>query len=229
MRTIAYVLLATLIVSFAAWSQSERGIECYLGGGISFLSGPPILKAENKMGFNAKGGIDFGFEVLPSVSLIVGIDHTSFPKDETRAREEVVQQIPASDRVGSGISVGDGGTLSILTISASAKILLGSRDDQVTPYVVAGAGVLSMSISDITASYVYSNETSVPVSTYHPVALKRSQFKASSSFMTSIGAGIDMPFGDSHALFVEGGYAAGFTSFGNTTYIPVRLGVRFGL
>jgi opacity protein-like surface antigen len=227
MRVITCVLLAMLVVSSVAWSQSGLGIDCYLGGGISVLSGPKILKDENRMGFNASGGIFY--DISPTVSLIVGVDYVAFPKDETQARQEVLRQMPVTDRVGSGISIGDGGTFSIFTVTGNVKLLLGSRDDEIAPYVVVGAGFLSTSVPDVQASYMHSDQTFIPVPTYFPVVLQRTQFNVSSAFTASVGAGIDMPFGEANTLFLEGRYAVGFAAFDNTTYFPVRLGVRFGL
>ncbi|MCX6142511.1 MAG: outer membrane beta-barrel protein [Ignavibacteriales bacterium] len=227
MRLITNVLAAILTISTAAWSQSVHGMDCYVGGGISFLSGPQILRDENKMGFNASGGI--GFDILPSVSLIVGVDYTAFPKNESQARQEVFQQMPAHDRIGSGISIGEGGTLSVLTIAGNLKLFLGLRDGQVTPYIVAGAGFLSTSIPDVQASYLYSEQTAVVVSTYNPIVLPRTQFNATSALVASVGAGVDIPLGKTNSMFVEGRYAIGFTSFDNTTYIPIKLGMRFGI
>jgi hypothetical protein len=227
MRLITNVLAAILTISTAAWSQTVHGMDCYVGGGISFLSGPQILRDENKMGFNANVGI--GFDVLPSVSLIVGVDYTAFPKNESQARQEAVQQIPAHARIGSGISIGDGGTVSILTIAGNLKLFFGSHDGQVAPYVIVGGGFLSISVPDVNASYVYSEQTAVVVSTYNPLVLSRTQFNVKSSIVASAGAGIDIPLNKTNSMFFEGRYAMGNTTFGNTTYIPVKLGMRFGL
>jgi hypothetical protein len=227
MRLMTSVLLAMLSVATAAWSQSVYGIDCYLGGSVSFLAGPQILKDENKMGFNASGGV--GVDILPSVSLMIGVDYTAFPKNETQARQEAVQQIPAMARVGSGISVGEGGTLSIFTITANMKLYLGPRDEQVTPYVIVGGGFLSTSIPDVQASYFYSEQTAVVVSTYNPVVLQRTQFNVKSAVVASAGAGIDIPLGSTNSVFVESRYAVTNTAYGTTRYFPVTLGIRFGL
>jgi len=227
MRLITIFLAAILSISTAVWGQSLRGMDCYVGGGVSFLSGPQLLREENKMGFNANGGL--GFDILPSVSLILGVDYTAFPKNETQARQEAVQQVPARERIGSGISIGDGGTLSILSITANLKLGFGFHADEAAPYVIIGAGFLNTSIPDVSASYLYSEQTAVVVSTYNPLVLQRSQFNASSAVVASVGTGIDVPLSKTNSMFIEGRYSIGFTSFGNTTYIPVKLGMRFGL
>lgn len=227
MRLTTYVLLAILTIASVAWSQSGLGIDCSLGGGIAALSGPQVLKDENKMGFNVNGGVSY--DLSPSISLIVGVDYTWFPKDEARARQEVLEQMPASAKVGSGVSIGEGGTLGVFTVTGSVKHLLGSRGYDVVPYVVMGAGFVSTSVPDVQASYMHSDQTAVPVPTYFPVVLQRTRFNVSSAFTASLGAGIDMPFGEANTMFIEGRYAIGFTAFDNTTYIPIRLGVRFGL
>jgi hypothetical protein len=47
--------------------------------------------------------------------------------------------------------------------------------------------------------------------------------------VASFGAGIDVPLSKTNSMFIEGRYALGFTTYGNTTYVPVRLGLRFAL
>jgi hypothetical protein len=137
--------------------------------------------------------------------------------------------VPARARLGSGVSIGDGGTLSILTFTGNLKLGFGFHDDEVAPYVVVGAGFLKTSVSDVSASYLYSEQTAVVVSTYSPLVLRRSQFNVTSAVVASVGAGIDVPLSKANSMFIEGRYAIGFTAYDNTTYIPVKLGLRFGL
>lgn len=229
MRFIFYVFLTILTLSSLAWSQSELGIDVYVGGGISSLAGPQTLRDQNKTGLNASGGV--GFHLLPSLSLVVSVDYTSFPNNETHARQEVIQQIPDNERVGAGISISDGGILSIVAATADLKFLLSAAPEQWTPYVVLGTGFLSTSISDVNASYITSDQgtSSVMVSTYHPVVLPRTQYRVVSAFAGSVGIGFDMSLNEASRMFLESRYAVGFTAFGNTTYVPVKLGLRFAI
>jgi len=230
MRLITYILLTILAASSVAWSQSDHGIDCYFGGGISFLSGPQTLNDENTIGFNVNGGMGFGFHILPSVSLIFNIDYTAFPKDEAQARKETLQQMPDSAKLGAGISIGDGGTLSIFTVTANLKYLA-SHESQLAPYIIVGAGFFSTAVTDVHASYVHSSQgqSSIVESTYHPLVLSRTKFNVLSAMTVSAGAGVDMPISKTNSVFIEGRYVIGYTSFGNTTYIPVKLGIRLGI
>ncbi len=203
MRKLTLTLLTLIAIASVAWSQPEL----YLGGGVAFPTGPSTFKDNWKMGYNGTGGI--GFTFAPGLSVIFTASYSTFPIDESGIISKA--GIPA------GVSVSvDGGTITALDFAGNIKYSFMPKGTSL--YVVAGAGYLSMSASDITIK-VTSGTTSQTF-TVKP--------NTESAFSTSIGAGVDFPVGAKLGIFVEGRYAIAFTSGESTSYVPVKAGVRIG-
>ncbi len=203
MRKLTLTLLTIIAIASVAWSQPEL----YLGGGVAFPVGPSTFKDIWKMGYNGTGGI--GFTFAPGLSVIFTASYSSFPIDQSGIITKA--GIPA------GVSVSvDGGTITALDFAGNIKYSFMPKGTSL--YVVASAGYFSMSASDITIKV--SSGGSSQNFTEKP--------DAESAFSTSIGAGVDFPVGAKLGIFVEGRYFIAFTSGGNTSYVPVRAGVRIG-
>ena len=203
MRRLALSLLTIIAVTSVAWSQPEL----YLGGGIAFPTGPQDFTDGWKMGYNAGGGI--GFSISPAVSYILSVGYASFPFD--------VSGINARYGIPSGATVSvDGGSVSGLDVLGDFKFSLMPKG--VSLYLIAGVGYFNLSMSDATVKVSYQGRSiSTTVSS-----------DSKSAFCASGGAGIDVPVNGKIGIFVEGRYFIAFTSGGNTSYVPVRAGVRIG-
>ena len=194
----------------SASSQDASKADLYIAGGLALPSGPEDFRDNWNLGLNLGGGI--GFSLSSAVSIAFSGEYAFFPIDET----EMLKKAGAS---GTGVSVTiDGGTLSILTLAGNVKLLLIPTPGSTAPYFVAGAGFFSLSASDarISASYLGSS-SSVTV-----------KFDNESAFYASVGAGMDIPMNEKTSVFFEGRYSIGFTKGENTSYIPIKAGIRIG-
>jgi len=201
MRRLALSLLTIIAVASLAWSQPQ----VYLGGGIAFPTAPQAFKDDYKMGYNLGGGI--GFSLSPTVSYMLTVGYASFPFD--------VSGINARYGIPSGATVSvDGGTVSGLDVLGDFKFSLMPKG--VSVYLIAGVGYFNMSMSDATVKVSYQgHSSSTTVSS-----------DSKSAFCASGGAGVDVPVSGKIGVFVEGRYFIAFTSGGNTSYVPVKAGVR---
>jgi Outer membrane protein beta-barrel domain len=201
MRKLTLTLLTLIAIASMAWSQPEL----YLGGGVAFPVNPSTFKDIYKMGYNGTGGI--GFKFAPGLSVIFTASYSSFPIDQSGIITKA--GIPA------GVSVSvDGGTITALDFAGNIKYSFMPKGTSL--YVVASAGYLSMSASDITIKVTSGGNTQT--FTEKP--------NTESAFSTSIGAGVDFPVSAKLGIFVEGRYAIAFTSGESTSYVPVKAGVR---
>lgn len=203
MRNLTFILLAIIALTSIASSQPAL----YLGGGIAFPAGPKSFTDSWKMGYNVSGGI--GFSISPAASWILSVGYASFPVD--------VAGITAQAGIPSGATVSvDGGTVSGLDVSGTFKFSLMPKG--VSPYLVVGAGYFNLSMSDATVKATYQGRSaSITVSS-----------SSKSAFSASGGAGIDVPVSAKISIFVEGRYFIAFHSDENTSYVPLRAGVRIG-
>ena len=201
MRKLTLTLLTLIAIASVAWSQPEL----YLGGGVAFPTGPSTFKDNWKMGYNGTGGI--GFTFAPGLSVIFTASYSTFPIDESGIISKA--GIPA----GASVSV-DGGTVTALDFAGNIKFSFMPKGTSL--YVVASAGYFSMSASDM----------AIKITSGGSSATFNYKTNTVSAFSTSIGAGVDVPLGAKAGIFIEGRYAVGFRPDENTSYIPVRAGVR---
>jgi hypothetical protein len=210
MRVLTFTLLVIIAITSMAWSQTDKKTDLYLGAGITFPAGPQEFTDYWKMGFNAGGGI--GFSLTPAASLIFTVGYAAFPLNES----EILKKAGVPSYVNASI---DGGTASALDLAGNIKLSLNPAPNRVAAYIVAGAGYFSLSFSDVKVSASYMGYSASETLT----------FDSESAFSTSFGAGIDIPAGETTSIFIEGRYSIAFTKGDNTSYVPLRAGVRIAL
>jgi opacity protein-like surface antigen len=201
MNRLISVLVLLLTITLSSPSQ-EKVNDFYISGGLSFPSGPQVFSDYWKMGFNVGGG--FGFPLSTSVSLIAIVDYNNFSFDE----EGFLKAFGFSNY---GLSI-TGGSASIFTVNGNIKILLNTTPNTTSPYIIGGLGFFSLSTSDVTVS---GSGGSVNVAG-----------DSESAFNVQFGLGIDIPTSSTMNVFIEGRYGIGFTKEENTSFLPIRIGLR---
>jgi opacity protein-like surface antigen len=218
MHKLVLTLLTILVFTSAALSQSENKIDLYLGSGASIPSGPNEFSDNWKMGYNIGGGI--GYSLTNSVSIILSAEYSSMQLDNANMLRSF--DIP----YGASASI-EGGTASCLAIAGNLKFLLPKTLVSVTPYVIAGLGYFNLSFSDINCKASYTEYSySYSYSYSYTVTLTTD---SRSAFSTSIGAGMDIPAGETMVVFLEARYFIAFTESDNTNIVPIRAGIKVGL
>ena len=202
MKNLLYIVLAVIIFCSLSFSQGggrDKKAELYIGGGLSFPMSPEEFSDYWSMGFNAGGGV--GYRFGPNFSGNAYFSYNSFSLDEDEFLGGTSSEVDIS-----------GGTVSIILVTANLKALLIADPRQVTPYLLAGLGLFSLSVSDVTISYMgyeYSGDTS----------------DSESAFGIVFGGGVDIPVSPTIKVFLEVGYAIGFTEEESTGYLPVKGGL----
>lgn len=202
MKRISLITLVLLLFSATGWTQTEKNFDLYFSGGLSFPSKPQAFADYWKMGLNFGGGL--GFDLSPSISIVGFVDYNNFAFDE----KGLLQSIGLS---GSGVLI-NGGSASIFTISGNLKILFNATPRVTTAYFIGGAGFFSVSTADVKVTY---QGVSASV-----------KGESESALSFHLGAGIEVPVGETTNIYVEGQYGIGLTKNESTNYIPVKLGVK---
>ncbi|HXG00393.1 MAG TPA: outer membrane beta-barrel protein [Bacteroidota bacterium] len=198
-------LAALLIFSSSSFIQEEGRAELYLHGGLSFPFQPKEFSDYWKMGFNIGGGLGYSFS--PYLALVGHVDYNNFAFDE----DGFLKDLGFS---GLGIKI-SGGSASIFTVSGNLKATLTTTPHSVSPYFIGGIGFFSISISEVTVS---GGGVSVRV-----------EGDSESAFCVSFGPGIDISAAETVSILLEGKYVIGFTENENTTYIPLKAGIKVKL
>jgi opacity protein-like surface antigen len=186
----------------------------YAGGPISFglqatgatLNVPEPLKAVYGFGYGGGAHLDINLPVLFSIR--IAADYTTYSPDREKFKTVLAAQ--SLGRVASGFET-DGGRFNIFSASANGKLSL-LPTPIISPYITAGAGIASVSNSDLTIRYQGTDLGTVA---------SDSQTKAAINF----GAGIDLTI--VVTLYLEAKYTIIFTNGESSSFVPVSLGITF--
>lgn len=176
----------------------------YVSAGLGLPQKPAEFSDYWETGLSLGGGIEA--PVTDWLALVGGFDLTNFPLNEERYLE-------AQGVAGTGVSV-SGGSASILSLLAGAKLKVVQAPKLVSAYVVGLFGYLNFSTKDfeVTGGGIAGTLAG----------------EERSSFCVAGGAGVEMPIGKTTDLYIEGRYVVDFAA-SRTAFIPVRAGVKIRL
>lgn len=218
LSNIVFTLLCFLTtISFSQETITEsvveesavRGYEFSVGGGLAHPYIPQEFKDQSKQGIDMHGGIgailktgDVGYSAL---YLTIGYNKFDANMEEVlnSRNKKSTEWIPG------------GGAVSMLNAHVNYKGTF-STERTIAPYFLLGIGWNSFKQKEIIMLEVATNKDT----TYAEVSR--------SDFSWNIGAGIDVPFGDVFALYVEGKYMLAVSN-PLTQYFTTTGGIRYRL
>lgn len=201
----ALLLVVLLLVSSNVFAAGLIGFGLQATGATLNVPGP--FKPAYGFGYGGGAHLDINLPVLFSIR--VAADYTTYSPDNTKYAGALPAFYPGT--VVSGFSI-DGGRINIFSVSANGKLSL-LPTPIISPYITAGAGIASISSSDLTVKYQGQNLGTATV----PGA----ETKASVNF----GAGIDLTI--VVTLYIEAKYTIIFTEGESSSFVPVSLGITF--
>ncbi|UCE24145.1 MAG: outer membrane beta-barrel protein [Candidatus Zixiibacteriota bacterium] len=200
MKRLAVVLAVFLVFAVTAGAQGDAARMkpvIYAGGGIGLPLSPSAFSDGWKMGIGFGGGV--GLQVTPYVEVIGKFFFNTFPLD--------LPEVP-------GITT-DGGDLRFMEFGADVKyIFTVGPDSPVGPFLLAGAGMANVKVTDFTVSGDGETNT-IPFGDY-----------SETKFALAFGGGFDYMFSPKAGMWVEGRYALVLTEGDSFGYFPIRVGVK---
>ena len=185
------VALLALVASTAFAQEVEKKWNVYLGAGAGMPMGD--FGDAYKMGFHGFGG--FGYTVTPGLQIMPTLEYHMFSlSDDGKAAW------------GTDVS---GGTVKALMFGANLKYTFKMTNPSFAPYLIGGAGMASMSMSDIT----YDGTTE--------------SVDSESKAYFGAGAGVEIKAGAKMGIFVQVRYLSISTEGSSSNLVPVTVGVKF--
>jgi opacity protein-like surface antigen len=181
---LCFVLLAVTAVS----AQNVKPFNFYLGAGGSVPSGD--FGNGYKFGYHAMFG--FGFKMMPSLELVPKVEFHAFPLDKSGFTGTI-----------------SGGNTSALMFGGDVRYSFPLPTPTLKPYALAGIGLASFHVSEMT----WDNVTWPSGST--------------SKMYYNIGAGVEFAAGPAMSLFVQARYVSISTDQYKSNYIPITVGLKF--
>ena len=200
------LLLSLLSIGLSASALAAGPVRFGLHGNAAFLNVPEPVKEAYGFGYGGGAHLDISLVVL---SVRVTGDYISFPIDEGKFKSILAL---AAGGVNASDFQFDGGRIGILSFAVNGK--MGLPVPVFSPYITAGAGLASISVSDLSITYQG-----------QPVVSAAGQ-KAETKFSINAGVGADLDIIVA-TLFIEAKYTLIFTEGESSSYVPVTLGITF--
>jgi opacity protein-like surface antigen len=198
------ITILLLLLSFfnPMQAQNEHKPILYVSAGITFLFEPEVLRHYWNSGPNF--GIGLGYQVADDITLRGHLDYQRMTNDADEERADWDNDDEVRYRR-------DAAT--IFTVIADLKVNMRPASKSFVPYLVLGVGHLRLSLTDMTATYMYQGQTYT----------RKVDPKSATVF--HMGAGCDFRLTNHVTLFVEGKYSIGYTDAHSTQYFPIKLGI----
>ncbi len=204
MKAPLLLCICTLGFSLPAMSGGLIGFGLQATGASANFAEP----FDEVYGFGFGGGAHLEIDLIPELSLRVTGDYIFFSANENEFKTVLAKV--AAGTVASDFSV-DGGRVGTLSFAVNGK--LGVPASVLSPYLIAGAGTSTMSVSDINITF-----QGQPISGISP--------ESETNFSALLGAGVELSLANVR-LYLETKYTWIFQENETGTYIPVSLGITF--
>lgn len=197
------LLTLAVLIAVAAGVQAQdsqtKSWNLYLGAGASLPMGD--FKDTYSTGLHGSGA--FGFNVAPGFQILGKVEfHTFSIQDDFRSF-----LVPGATNL-------EGGGSNVLMFGGAAKYNFRMENSKMSPYLIGGLGMASVSFKDITGDSAGTSFTRTP-----PDGTTKMYFE--------VGAGLEFGGSESMAFFVQGRYVSVSTEGSSSTFIPLTVGIRF--
>ena len=213
----------TMTVSMA---QEEKGVEVSLTSGVVVPSTP--MAFANYWTMHYGGGVRVGFPLTQSVTFVGSFEYYRFKLNEAGVRDAFAIDYMRDIWVFNSVSLSPSADpSSIVSLSANVCIAPASISAAVSPYFVAGMGVMRFSMRDVatpTMSVLSIDNTNIAM-----IAESRIVGGKETAGLIQGGVGINLAVIGSVNAFVEARYTLGLTKGQRTSYIPLNIGVKIQL
>jgi hypothetical protein len=226
MKRSALLLTLVLLAVMPGMAQQERGMEVSLISGFVLPSTP--MAFANYWTIQYGGGVRAGFPLTQSVTVVGAFEYYRFTLNESGVKNafatDYMRDIWVLDRVSLSPSADPS---SVMAVSANVRIAPPVSTGLISPYFIAGIGVMSFSMSDVATpvtSVVSINNANITM-----IAESKIVGGKETAGLIQGGIGLDFSVARYFNAFVEARYTLGLTQGQRTSYIPLNVGIKMEL
>jgi len=221
---VLFVLLPLVMVMGQA--QQNSGLEVFLSSGFVMPSSPMTFANYWKM--QAGGSLGVGIPLTPSITLVGSVEYYRFQLNVDGVNKGFDTKYMRDIWIFSDVSLNPSADpSSVMTASVNVRVAPSAIKGWLSPYLVAGIGMMKFSLSEIslpTTSVLSLDSASVSFT-----ARQRIIGGEETDVFFQSGLGFDVHFSSLVNLFLEARYTHGFSKGLGTAYIPITAGVRMYL
>jgi len=213
-----FVIIGTMAVLISCVSQAQIRFGGGVHGGIAFSSFPKDVKDYFGTGFDIGAHVDMS--ILKYLGLRLSADYYGIPSDKSKVGELLVKAFTVggqpADAAKTTVSGYNSRDLAIY-LNAIGRLSTGMM---VTPYATLGFGVNILSASDMKVEYSGLGDITQDLTNLGIISKPETKTKMG----MNAGAGAEFKLGIL-VLYAEFKYVLVFTEGGNTSLLPITIGV----
>ena len=202
------------------------GVEVSVSSGFVIPSSPMTFANYWKMQYG--GGLGAGIPLSQSITLLGWFEYYRFKLNEAGVNKgfdtQYMRDIWVFDQVSLNPSADPS---SVTTVSANVRVAPPGLSGVLSPYFVAGAGVMHFSLSEIrlpTTSVLSINGSDISMTAQQTVT----GGDETAAFL-QFGMGVDIRLAEPFDMFVEARYTNGLSKGLGTSYVPITGGIKLRL
>jgi opacity protein-like surface antigen len=224
-RTGCAVILALMLMTGAS-AQESSDFTVFASSGVVLPSSPMAFANYWKMQYG--GGVGVGYALTSSVTLMGSFEYYRFKLDEQGIQDGFDTQYMRDIWLFTDVTLHPSAAASsVKTISANLRMVPSASSRIMTPYGLAGVGLMSFAMAEIvvpTTNVITIDGTEIPFTADRTI---------SGGTMTAayiqLGLGAEFDIITLIKPFVEARYVLGMTKGMRTIYIPLTAGVKVQL
>lgn len=221
-RTGSAIILMLVSLTLTS-AQESSGITVFASSGVVVPSSPMAFANYWKMQYG--GGLGAGYALTPSVTLVGSFEYYRFKIDTDGIHDGFDTQYMRDIWIFTDVSLNPSAAASsVMTFSVNLRVTPSGVSRFISPYGIAGAGVMRFSLADIavpTTSTLTIDGTAIPITAERTIIGGNETV-----FFGQMGIGVDCALSALITPYVEARYVLGFTKGSKTSYIPLGAGVR---
>ncbi len=226
MKRLSILFALVLLTLTPVSAQQQSGIEVSLSSGYVLPSSPMTFSNYWKMQYGV--GVGVGIPMSETVTLVGSVEYYKFALKPAGISSSFDTQYMRDIWAFTDVSLAPtADPSSVASASATIRFSPSHRSGPLSPYVLAGVGVMSLSLGEIslpTTSVMTANGSNISMT-----ALQTITGGSTTSALAQFGVGLDVHMTSLVNLFVEARYVHGFSNGLGTSYIPLTAGINVRL
>jgi opacity protein-like surface antigen len=218
--------MLALVLLMVARAQENSPITVFATSGVVLPSSPMAFANYWKM--QAGGGLGVGYALDPSMTLVGGLEYYRFTMDAAGVREAFDAAYMRDIWLFTDVSLNPAASgSSVLTVSANLRVTPSGSPRFVTPYGMAGIGVMRFEMAEIVVPMT--NVVTIEGVDIPFTAEQKIVGGTTTSVYVQVGVGAEIDASDLLKPFIEARYVVGMNPGMKTIYIPLTAGVKLCL
>jgi opacity protein-like surface antigen len=226
MKRLSVVFVLLFLVMSVGQAQKRSGFEVFLSSGFAIPSSPMPFANYWKMQYGGGGGV--GYTLSSSITILGSAEYYKFQLNRDGISKSFDTKYMSDIWIFNDVSLNPSADpSSVFTASINLQLTPSGNSKTLSPYLLLGAGVMSVTLSEI--SLPTTSVLALDSSIVSMTAMRRITGGKETAAFFQCGMGIEAHLTSLVTMFAEARFVRGLSKGLGTAYIPLTAGVKITL